>query len=116
MPNMRFLELLAWMDGGTIDVRYADDSGEHVIRLGQHWIMQYHDRDCVPGRLYLDRVLIPIRSSDEKMLLSILQALAQDPMVEQLDRQCIIEAIAFIRSKRYTEMPAQVVFKPIGER
>jgi hypothetical protein len=63
------------LDGGTISLQAVDEGGEeHRIVLVQHAHPDSSpSRDAIPGRLYFDGELIPIRSDLEAQLLRLLR-------------------------------------------
>jgi len=66
------------MDGGTIAINVRDPEGNrHDIVLRQHMFTEVSDPDRLPGRLYFDGTLIPVR---EKLENQILKALQQAPL------------------------------------
>jgi hypothetical protein len=62
-------------DGGTI-VLLAEEpgGGRHQITLGQHRILEYFDPNVLPGRLYFNDLLVPVRSEIEVKVIELLQA------------------------------------------
>jgi hypothetical protein len=62
------------LDGGTISLAASDEAGnEHLIVLIQHRSTSPSE-DEIPGRLYFDRQLVPMRSEMELELLGLLRA------------------------------------------
>jgi hypothetical protein len=62
------------LDGGTISLAASDEAGdEHHIVLVQHR-STVPSEDEIPGRLYFDHVLVPMRSDLESYLLCLLRA------------------------------------------
>lgn len=64
------------LDGGTTHLLATDDSGaEHTIRLVQHAFPSASSTtDAIPGRLYYDGELVPMRSELEAGVLRLLHA------------------------------------------
>jgi ribosomal protein L7/L12 len=64
------------LDGGTISLAAIDEAGEgHSIVLVQHRSPgPSASGDAIPGRLYFDRALVPMRSELESQLLRLLRA------------------------------------------
>lgn len=61
-------------DGGSIHLSVRDPGGTaHSVLLAQHMVLEEHDPACLPGRLYFDSVLVPIRSDAEAQLISVLR-------------------------------------------
>jgi len=66
------------MDGGTIAINVRDPEGNrHDIVLRQHMFTEVSDPDRLPGRLYFDGTLIPVREEWENQ---VLKALRQAPL------------------------------------
>jgi hypothetical protein len=62
------------MDGGSIMLHVLDTTGaNHRLLLVQRAFLSGPHRLGLPGRIYLDDVLIPVRSPDEAALLGFLQ-------------------------------------------
>ncbi|MCD4848777.1 MAG: hypothetical protein K8R76_11390 [Candidatus Aegiribacteria sp.] len=62
------------MDGGSIALELKDPEGDkHDIVLWQHMFTEPIDPDKIPGRLYFDKILIPVRSSMESQILAALR-------------------------------------------
>lgn len=64
------------LDGGTTSLRARDEAGrEHAVLLVQHSRPEASPSfDAVPGRLYYDGELVPIRSALESGILSLLKS------------------------------------------
>jgi hypothetical protein len=61
-------------DGGSIYIRVRDSAGAtHNITLWQHMFIEEPDPDRLPGRLYVDKTLVPVRSEGEGQLLAALR-------------------------------------------
>jgi len=61
-------------DGGSIALHVRDSEGsEHDILLQQHMFLEQEDPVRIPGRLYYDRVLVPVRSEMESRILIALR-------------------------------------------
>jgi len=62
------------MDGGTIAINVrAPEGDEHNILLRQHMFTQVSDPDRLPGRLYFDGTLVPVREECESQIIKILR-------------------------------------------
>ncbi len=62
------------MDGGSIALNVRDPEGnEHDIVLWQHMFTEPIDQDKIPGRLYFDKIIIPVRASMESQILAALR-------------------------------------------
>lgn len=61
-------------DGGSIYLRVRDSAGaRHHITLWQHMFIEGRDPDRLPGRLYVDKAIVPVRSEGEEQLLAALR-------------------------------------------
>jgi hypothetical protein len=66
------------MDGGSIALHLLDSDGsKHRVLLVQHAFPSHANGMALPGRLYLDDVLISVRSPEEGALLEFLR----DPVI-----------------------------------
>lgn len=62
------------MDGGSIALYVRDSEGdEHSIVLCQHMFTKLINPNKIPGRLYFDKILIPVRASMESQILASLR-------------------------------------------
>jgi hypothetical protein len=88
--KLTFVEGFYFTDGGSI-VLLADapDGARRQITLGQHRFLEVYDPNVLPGRLYLDHLLIPVRSELEAQVLALLQTgeiSPAEPQVTEKDR------------------------------
>ena len=61
-------------DGGSIALHVRDFEGsEHSILLQQHLFLEQENPVRIPGRLYYDGVLVPIKSEMESRILAALR-------------------------------------------
>jgi hypothetical protein len=79
------------LDGGTTVLQAADEAGgNHAVMLVQHAFPQPSPSlGALPGRLYFDGELVPMRSDLEAGLLSLLRAAEvrySDPRQDQGER------------------------------
>ncbi len=94
------------MDGGTIAINVRDTEGnEHDILLRQHMFTQVSDPDKLPGRLYFDGTLVPVREEWESQ---ILKALRQAPLKS-------ISQESISREQRLNSGPGVIVGDDIKE-
>lgn len=94
------------MDGGTIAINVRDTEGnEHDILLRQHMFTQVSDPDRLPGRLYFDGTLVPVREEWESQ---ILKALRQAPLKS-------ISQESISREQRLNSGPGVIVGDDIKE-
>jgi hypothetical protein len=72
--NLTFIDGFYFTDGGSI-VLLADgpDGARRQITLGQHRFLDFYDPNVLPGRLYLDHLLVPVRSVLEAQVLALLR-------------------------------------------
>ncbi|MFO0798317.1 MAG: hypothetical protein U0804_12640 [Gemmataceae bacterium] len=101
LPSYLFIhESVLTMDGGTTTLLTKDERGqEHCVRLVQHAVPKPRgSEDEVPGRLYFDGVLVPLRSADEAGVLSLLRSAVVD---DDLNRAFTAKVVAFVESDEY---------------
>jgi len=62
-------------DGGSI-VLIAEESNStrHQITLAQHRFLEIFDPNLLPGRLYFNHLMVPVRSEMEVKLIALMQA------------------------------------------
>lgn len=62
-------------DGGSIVLVVEQPNGtRHQITLAQHLFLETFDPNRLPGRLYFDHLIVPVRSEMEARLIALLQA------------------------------------------
>jgi len=62
------------MDGGSISLQVWDSDGnEHNIVLWQHMFTEQSNPNKIPGRLYFDKILIPVREKMESQILAAIR-------------------------------------------
>jgi hypothetical protein len=81
--NLTFVDGFYFTDGGSIVLLAEEpDRTRHQITLGQHRFLEVFDLNVLPGRLYFNHLLVPVRSEMEVKVIALLQASEIDP-VEQ---------------------------------
>ncbi len=106
---MKISNFQTWMDGGTITFDCAMERGENLkIEITQHAILEIPSRlegiAKLPGRIYLNDLLVPIRSEKEALLLAGFKAIVQgDAGLEPLEKACLIEHLDYIASDAYVK-------------
>jgi hypothetical protein len=62
-------------DGGSIVLLVEEpDKTRHQITLGQHLFLEMFDPNLLPGRLYWDHLLVPVRSAMEAEVIDLLRS------------------------------------------
>ena len=94
-------ELLAWMDGGSITLKCRNNlNQEFEIEFVQHVSWDVYEYQNIPGRVYLDKKLIPQRSDLETKIVNALKA-ANFHSKDALDQKMLKEKLDYINSKEY---------------
>lgn len=93
-------------DGGSIALRASDDAGyaRNIKLVKPAFIDPDTGLGEIPGRLYLDGNLVPVRSELETKLLGLLREASLPwcfPMVPDDMGQCTAELIRFVESDEY---------------
>jgi len=130
------------LDGGTIYLRVrASDETYHLIHLTQRVFLGSLSPQALPGRLYWDGSLVPIRSPLERDILAKLRAstLAEEPTLQMYppavsqqppeasrqstqtaeSRECVAQfvlgcsrqLVTFVESVRYLHLACRVMFR-----
>jgi hypothetical protein len=103
-------------DGGTTVLEASDEAGcEHVVMLVQHVSPEVTPhRDELPGRLYFDGELVPMRSDVETRVLALLRAAGTQsagllPDQDASDtRALLVSVIEFVESEEYLRFAERV--------
>jgi hypothetical protein len=76
-------------DGGSIYLHLSGLAGStHKLVLWQHLFIDDPDPDRLPGRLYFDDALVPVRSEPEsQLLLTLRQARLNSPQAKTADAE-----------------------------
>lgn len=95
------------LDGGTTCLMANDEAGcEHTIVLTQHAFPRAAaGTGELPGRLYFDRQLVPMRSAFEGALLFLLRS-ADVP--DDLIRPFVARTVSFVESEEYLRFAERV--------
>jgi hypothetical protein len=104
IEGLEILDLLAWMDGGSITLQCRNREGIRIeIWIQQHMILEKSPYVKLPGRIYINDLLVKRRSPLEQ---SILEELKRNiPITKnQLDKRILIETIDFIESEKYMKL------------
>ena len=73
--KLTFFEGLYFTDGGsTVLIGTAPDGAQHQITLAQHLFLEIFDPNLIPGRLYFDHLMVPVRSEMEEQVIACIQA------------------------------------------
>ena len=72
--KLKIVEGFYLTDGGSIVlVAEESDSTRHQITLAQHMFLEIFDPNLLPGRLYFNHLMVPIRSEMEAKLIALMQ-------------------------------------------
>ena len=72
--KLTFVDGFYFTDGGSIVlIAEEPDSTRHQITLAQHRFLEIFDPNLLPGRLYFDHLMVPIRSEMEAKLIALIQ-------------------------------------------
>ena len=73
--KLTFVDGFYFTDGGSIVLLADGPAGaRHQITLGQHRFLEFFDPKVLPGRLYFNHLLVPVRSEMEEKVMTLLQA------------------------------------------
>ena len=72
--KLTIVEGFYFTDGGSIVlIAEEPDSTRHQITLAQHRFLEIFDPNLLPGRLYFNHLMVPIRSEMEAKLIALVQ-------------------------------------------
>ena len=72
--KLKIVEGFYLTDGGSIVlVAEEPDSTRHQITLAQHRFLEIFDPNLLPGRLYFNHLMVPVRSEMEAKLIALIQ-------------------------------------------
>lgn len=73
--ELTFVDGLYFTDGGSIVlIGEEPDKTRHQITLAQHRFLEIFDPNLLPGRLYFNHLMVPVRSEMEAKLIALMQA------------------------------------------
>ncbi len=73
--NLIFVDGFYFTDGGSIVlIAEEPDNTRHQITLAQHRFLEIFDPNLLPGRLYFNHLMVPVRSEMEAKLIALVQA------------------------------------------
>ncbi|GAH33338.1 unnamed protein product [marine sediment metagenome] len=85
--ELKIVEGFYLTDGGSIVLVAEEPNGtRHQITLAQHMFLEIFDPNLLPGRLYFDHLMVPIRSEMEAKLIALIQVSEIHP-VEPLESE-----------------------------
>lgn len=94
-------ELLTWMDGGSISLKCRNKSDqEFEIEFTQNVSWGLYESHNIPGRIYLNKVLVKQRSDLENNIISGLNSLDLKSM-NSLDKKILKEKLEYVISEKY---------------
>jgi len=72
--KLKIVDGFYFTDGGSI-VLIAEEpkSARHQITLAQHRFLEIFDPNLLPGRLYFNHLMVPVRSEMEAKLIALMQ-------------------------------------------
>lgn len=100
-------ELAAWMDGGTVTFYCETLENKGIeIELIQRVNLQRSGSDKFPGALYLNNILVGLRSSLEKdILIGLKKAKFKEEInITDLDKKILKEVIEYLESDELIEI------------
>ena len=79
--RLTFVDGFYFTDGGSI-VLIAEEpkSTRHQITLAQHRFLKIFDPNLLPGRLYFNHLMVPVRSEMEAKLIALMRFSEIDPV------------------------------------
>ncbi len=73
--QLTFVDGFYFTDGGSIVlIAEGPDRTRHQVTLGQHRFLEHFDPNVLPGRLYFNQLLVPVRSEMEDRVIALLKA------------------------------------------
>lgn len=73
--KLTFVDGYYFTDGGSIVlIGEEPDKTRHQITLAQHRFLEIFDPKLLPGRLYFNHLMVPVRSEMEAELIALVQA------------------------------------------
>ena len=99
--NVEIDDLGAWMDGGSVTLKCNNTlNQEFEIEFVQSLSMGYNEGQKIPGRIYLNNVLVEQRSDLEKR---IIRSLVNSTFKEEgdYDRRILEEKLNYVKSECY---------------
>ncbi len=72
--KLTFVDGYYFTDGGSIVlIAEEPDSTRHQITLAQHRFLEIYDPNLMPGRLYFNHLMVPVRSEMEAKVIALMQ-------------------------------------------
>jgi len=107
-------ELLSWMDGGSITLKCRNKSNqEFEIEFVQNVSWELYESHNIPGRIYLNKMLVDQRSDLETKIINGLNSTNLKSM-NSLDRKILNEKLEYVNSEKY--LTDQIKIKKITRR
>ena len=99
------------MDGGSITLKCKDKTGVRFqVHIVQKVFWEVYPKDLLPGRMYLNEVLIDQRSDLEEMIVNSME----NPIFlgGYEFREILREQIDYVRSESYLSDVNKIILKP----
>ncbi|WP_052594474.1 hypothetical protein [Aureispira sp. CCB-QB1] len=104
--RMIIKDLSFWMDGGSVTVYCENIAGEKIeIEFHQNMSLDCYPNAKIPGRLYINKLLVKVRSDLEKSILENLKSAKLEYDESLPDYHLILaalnEKIEYVQSEQY---------------
>lgn len=117
--NLVLKQVMIWMDGGSVTLSLTDRNfTEFTVEFCQVMSLKKDPRTSIPGSFLLNKIEIPIRSDDERVVLNALKHLQfsdellakeqREPKHLPTYREIIGEQIAFVESNEYLKIAKEM--------
>ena len=94
-------ELFSWMDGGSTTLKCRNKSNqEFEIEFVQNVSWDLYESHNIPGRIYLNKMLVDQRSDLESKIINELNS-ANLKSKDSLDKKILKEKLEYVNSEKY---------------
>lgn len=107
--NLTIVQLLAWMDGGSVTLDTEDESSNSfTIEFTQHAFLRVDVNSLIPGSIFINRELVEVRSTLEHKIINALKSAKfkqeEHNEPDSLEMGLLWECIHFTESEDYVAL------------
>ncbi|MFY0628808.1 MAG: hypothetical protein JXR05_00425 [Flavobacteriaceae bacterium] len=105
------LDIYSWMDGGSVTLKCKDRKRQKFdVEFKQNVFWEVYPSSQIPGRIYLNEILIEQRSELENQLLKSLTK-SVFSIIDDIGKRLLIEKIEYVKSEKYLTDKVNIIFK-----
>jgi len=102
-------ELFTWMDGGSITLKCKNEKNqEFEIEFVQNLSWDFYESQKIPGRIYLNNMLIDQKTILEVQIIEGLKSVTLKHK-NSLDQKILSEKLEYVNSEKYLTDQSKII-------